>query len=306
MNDGTYMAFVGVSTGASSIRRVFPRWAAALELPTSTLVGHDLPPDAEPAAYRRLVGQLRDDPACGGALVTTHKIGVYDAARDLFDELDELATTFGEVSSLFKRDGRLCGAARDPVTVRLALDEFLPPDHFTTTGGEVLVLGAGGAGTALSHALGVRTDRPARVTVTAVSEDRLEHQRLLHARAGIHEELFRYVLVDPGAPADALLAELPPGSLVANATGLGKDRPGSPLSEAAQFPERGYVWEFNYRGSLEFLHRARSAAARRSLVVEDGWRYFVHGWSRVVADVFAVEMPPERVRLLADLAAQAR
>ncbi len=61
---------------------------------------------------------------------------------------------------------------------------------------------------------------------------------------------------------------LPPGSLVVNATGMGKDRPGSPLGPTSVFPRDGVVWEFNYRGSLDFWHqalaqRSRAAAARR-------------------------------------------
>ena len=54
---------------------------------------------------------------------------------------------------------------------------------------------------------------------------------------------------------------LPPRSLVVNATGMGKDRPGSPLRAGAAFPERSAVWELNYRGELEFLRQARAQAA---------------------------------------------
>src|ERR1035437_3465520 len=68
------------------------------------------------------------------------------------------------------------------------------------------------------------------------------------------------------------------------ATGLGQDRPGSPLSDQVVFPERGLIWDFNYRGSLEFLHQAQRQQHDRDLVVEDGWRYFIHGWTQVVAD----------------------
>ena len=52
------------------------------------------------------------------------------------------------------------------------------------------------------------------------------------------------------------------------------------------------VWEFNYRGPLEFLHQARAQQRERELHVEDGWRYFVHGWSQAVAEVFDIAMPP--------------
>lgn len=301
-----HMGFVGVSTGSSSIMRVFPQWAEVLDLPTRRLVGHDLPPGSDPGVYAGLIAGIKADPKHRGALVTTHKISVYDGAAGLFDSLDELAVTFGEISSVYKRDGGLHGAARDPVTVRLALEDFLPADHFASSGAEVLVLGSGGSGSALSHQLGGRTDRPARITVTATSAARLDHVRELHARAGLDAALYRYVEVASAEATDNLVAELPAASLVVNATGMGKDSPGSPLRDSALFPEQAYVWDFNYRGSLEFLAQAESQRESRGLVVEDGWRYFVHGWTRVVADVFDLEMPPERVQLLADVAARTR
>jgi shikimate 5-dehydrogenase len=91
--------------------------------------------------------------------------------------------------------------------------------------------------------------------------------------------------------ADQLVARLPPGSLVVNATGLGKDAPGSPLTDAVAFPSHAIVWEFNYRGDLVFLDQARAQQEPRRLRIEDGWTYFIHGWTRVIADVFAREIP---------------
>ena len=79
--------------------------------------------------------------------------------------------------------------------------------------------------------------------------------------------------------------------MVINATGLGKDAPGSPITDAAQFPERGFAWDFNYRGNLVFLDQARAQAQTRQLTVEDGWVYFIHGWTRVIAEVFHVDIP---------------
>jgi shikimate dehydrogenase len=87
---------------------------------------------------------------------------------------------------------------------------------------------------------------------------------------------------------------------------MGKDVPGSPLSRRATFPQHAVVWEVNYRGSLEFLQQARTQQRARELLVEDGCRYFVHGWSQVVADVFAIPMPRETVQELADIAADVR
>lgn len=295
------MGFVGVSTASSSIMRIFPVWAELLDLPTRTLEGHDLPLDATPAQYRALVEAVRDDPDHLGALVTTHKMALYDAAHELFDELDDFAVACGEVSSISKRDGRLLGHAKDPLTVALALDEFLPADAF---GGErdAVVLGAGGAGTALSWALASRDDAPRSIVVTDTSEARLAHLRAVHERRGSDGLLE----LRPASDTAAVLAAAPAGSLVANASGLGKDRPGSPVPAGAVLPEGAYAWEFNYRGSLEFLHDARADAEARGLTVVDGWRYFIHGWTQVIGEVFDVPMPPETVARLAEAAEFAR
>ena len=301
-----YMGFVGVTTASSSIMKVFPLWADILDLPTRTLVGHDLPMDATPAQYRAMVEQIRDDPDHRGALVTTHKMNVYAAASDLFDELDPFAVSCSEISSISKRGDRLIGRAKDPLTVDLALNDFLPTDHFARTGAEVVILGAGGSGTALSWALAERDDAPTRVTVAALTDDALDHLRAVHAQHGTPADLIRSVRTDSPADAAALVAAAPAGSLIVNATGLGKDRPGSPLPDDVVFPERAVVWEFNYRGSLEFLHQARAQEATRSLQVVDGWRYFIHGWSQVVADVFELDLTPQVVEQLAEAAEFAR
>jgi shikimate 5-dehydrogenase len=80
--------------------------------------------------------------------------------------------------------------------------------------------------------------------------------------------------------------------MVINATGLGKDRPGSPLGDSARFPERGFVWELNYRGNLVFLDQAEAQRAAAGLRIVDGWNYFLHGWTQVIAEVFDCEIPP--------------
>ena len=306
MTAADYMGFVGVTTASSSIMKVFPLWADILGLPTRTLIGHDLPMDADPAQYRAMVEQIRDDPHHRGALVTTHKMNVFAAASDLFDELDPFAVSCSEISSISQRGDRLIGRAKDPLTVDLALNDFLPTDHFARTGAEVIILGAGGSGTALSWALAERADAPSSITITARKDADLEHLREVHRQHGTPEGLIRYVRTDAPEQADALVAAAAPGSLIVNATGLGKDRPGSPLTDAVVFPERGYAWEFNYRGSLEFLHQAEAQHEARDLTVVDGWRYFIHGWSQVVADVFELDLTPEIVERLAEAAESVR
>ncbi|MCS7070747.1 MAG: hypothetical protein NZM00_04525 [Anaerolinea sp.] len=157
----------------------------------------------------------------------------------------------------------------------------------------MLCFGGGGAAIAISTfaaSLPV-PNRPRQFTITDIDPARLDHARAIHAR--LNTDLpFRYVLNGDPAVNDALMAALPPGSLVINATGMGKDRPGSPITDAGPFPAGGFVWEINYRGALDFLHQAERQRAARDLTVEDGWIYFVHGWAQVVARVFDIELTP--------------
>jgi shikimate 5-dehydrogenase len=287
------MIFIGVTTGQSSINQIFPRWAEALGLGDCALRGLDFRLHDEPARYREAVAWIKDDPLTLGALVTTHKIDLCAACRDQFDVLDPLSDAMGEISSVYKRDGRLHGRAVDPWSVGLSLNAFLPPGHWRATNAEVLILGAGGSAMALAWHLTKAEhgdNRPARIHVANRSQPRLDHLQALHASWPGASPLSCH-LVPTAADADALVSALPPGSLVVNATGLGKDAPGSPLTDTAVFPPHGLVWEFNYRGQLVFLDQARAQEKARHLQIEDGWTYFLHGWTQVISDVFGVEIP---------------
>jgi len=100
-----------------------------------------------------------------------------------------------------------------------------------------------------------------------------------------------YVQVADAVENDAVVAGAAPGSVIINATGLGKDRPGSPLTDNVVFPAGSTAWDFNYRGDLIFLNQARAQQPHLNVRVEDGWVYFLHGWTRVIADVFGIDIP---------------
>jgi shikimate 5-dehydrogenase len=302
--------FVGVSTAGSSIMGLFPRWAVLLGV-DAAIEGYDLPLDATPVQYRQAVAGIVARPEVRGGLVTTHKVGVFQHARDLFDRLDGYAVACEEVSCLAKRDGALVGYAKDPVTAGRSLDEMLAPDHFATSGAQVLCLGAGGAGVAITLCLLSRDPPPARIVLTDRDPRRLDAARRCHATlgaaaGGVTPGTTPVDYLEATGPADPLVAALTPGSLVINATGMGKDRPGSPLSDRVRFPAGGLVWDLNYRGDLLFLDQARARAAHEGLAVHDGWRYFLHGWAEHLAEVFQVDVTPDRFAALAEAAELAR
>ncbi|MEV0291612.1 hypothetical protein AB0H36_46430 [Kribbella sp. NPDC050820] len=297
-----------MTTGSSAIMRVFPAWAKHLGLGDVAMSGHDLPIHAEPKLYRDVVASLKKDPLDVGGLVTTHKIDLYSACSDLFDYADPYAELCGEVSCLSKRNGDFRAHAMDPISSGRTLAEFVPAGHWAATGGHALLYGAGGSNLAISLDL-LRADkgddRPARIVVVNRSRDRLESMRALHEQLGAGIEIDYVENSDP-AENDRLLASVPAGSLVVNGTGMGKDTPGSPISDAGVFPQGALVWELNYRGELDFLHQARRQQDARGLVVEDGWRYFIHGWTCVIEQVFDVEMTPQVVDELSEIALRVR
>lgn len=292
--------FIGVTTARSSIMQIFPLWAELLEI-DARIMGMDLPIACDAGVYRRAIERLRDDPVAVGALVTTHKVSVHRHAGDLFEELDRWARLCGEISCISRRDGRLLGRATDPVSSGLALSEILPHTYWSEhPHAEVLCMGAGGSGTAVVAHLLTQPTKPRRIVMTNRRPERLEEVRAIHRQLG-GDDIVDYLAVAGEADTDAIVAALAPGSLIINATGAGKDRPGSPMSDAVMLPIGAIAWDFNYRGELRFL-----AQARRQLPpdqVHDGWRYFIHGWTQVIAEVFGLEMTAERLASL-DAAAE--
>src|SRR5207248_699095 len=182
--------------------------------------------------------------------------------------LDRYAQLCQEVSCIVKRDEDnevskraplrsaegLYGYAKDPTTSGLALQQILEPAYWSRSGGHVLCLGAGGSGTAITVnllTLPEAGNKPRRLVIVSRNQPALDK---LHA---IVEQLpatieINYILNEDPHKNDQLMAELPPGSLVINATGMGKDRPGSPITDEGVFPLHGIAWELNYRGKLDF------------------------------------------------------
>ncbi len=301
------MYFVGVTTGKSSIMKVFPKWSEILGL-GAQIVGYDAPLRAPDDVYLAIVRHIKNDPLSLGGLVTTHKIDLLNATRPEFDYLDPFARLCGEISSISKRDGKLRGHAKDPVASGLAWQAFVPKGHWGRTGAHVLCLGAGGAAVAISvfvAGLPDRADRPRKFIAVDRSPERLEHLKAIHQQLDTDIK-FEYVLTEDPQRNDDLMAALPPGSMVINATGMGKDRPGSPVTDNAIWPQDGLVWELNYRGELDFMQQARRCAESRNLTIEDGWVYFLHGWTQVIAEVFDIQLTPELFAKLDEAAADLR
>lgn len=267
------IVFVGVTTSSSLVHGAMPAWQPLLGS-SCGLRGIDIGLGADDGTYVRLLDDLRADDSVAGAVVTAHKVRVFRAGRQSFTYLDPLALACEEVNAIRGTAGGLRGWARDPVSVGRVTDRIWPD-----TAGEVICLGAGGTAVALAHHL-YTTRPPARFVCADPSRTAVEHlARLVPLPVAGHVG---------GGPWDDLVNAAPPGSLIVNATGMGKDRPGSPTTSRVRFPARAVIWELNYRGELEFLRQGRLQAQDSGLRVHDGWQLFCHGWAAALTAVLGL------------------
>ncbi|MFN2303708.1 MAG: shikimate dehydrogenase family protein [Anaerolineales bacterium] len=300
--------FIGVTTGQSSINKVFPLWMKDIGREDVVIEGWDCKIHDKPEKYREAVLQIKNDPLSLGALVTTHKIDLLNACRDLFDYLDPYAKITGEISSISKKDGLLEGHAKDPISSGLAMDAIVVKDYFSKTNGSVLSFGAGGSAIATFLHLASKEDkgdRPELFTFVNRSMGRLDHAQEMIEALDTDIDVNYIQNSDPEVN-DQIMAELPPKSVVINATGMGKDTPGSPVTWDGLFPRDGIAWEFNYRGELDFLHQALAQKNSRNIQVEDGWLYFIHGWTQVISQVLHFDLNPELLEKLKKTAESVR
>jgi len=301
------MYFIGVTTGKSSIMQVFPKWMEAMGIDLQ-IKGIDLPIHTDPEAYREAVEFIKHDSHSKGALVTTHKIDLYEAAKGSFDFLDFYALAFSELSSISKsEDGKLLrGHAKDPITCGMAMEEFIPENYWRDhPEASVMIMGAGGSAISMC-AYFLRKDfqgnQPLRIAVCNRSQGRLDTLKKICDRLNPGTVRMEYYLTPDAQDNDKVLGDMPEGSLIINATGLGKDRPGSPISDAALFPMKSLVWEINYRGQLDFMHQAIRQQEDRVLKVYDGWMYFIYGWTQVIAEVIHQPIQGKTLYHLSDIA----
>jgi shikimate dehydrogenase len=116
------------------------------------------------ALTERVAGMRGAD--CLGANVT---VPYKELVIALLDEVDPLAGRIGAVNTIVNRDGRLCGYNTDMTGFARALRE---EGGFDPSGAHVVLLGAGGAGRAVTMAL--VQGKAASVTITDILPERAQ------------------------------------------------------------------------------------------------------------------------------------
>lgn len=288
--DPPLILFLGIDTRGSLAHRLFDRWATLLGRPW-TLRGIDLPADTASETYHRLVANMAGNPAVHGAVVTAHKLRLYRACVADLSWQDSLVSLTHEVNALATNAG-VIGYARDAIALTAVLPTLVQSSSADGLGHlQVLCLGSGGAATALLLALHLdagggadprpRLDRPAHVTFADTNRQALRDLRAVGIRAGVDPSWLSLVHVPNPEDRDALLSGVRTPALVVNATGLGKDVPGSPVTDRARFGPDMLAWDLNYRGALSFLGQAATWGSPTL----DGWDYFIAGWASALAAI---------------------
>ena len=259
------------------------------------LEGVDLPIGAPAVDYVAFVDRIREDASIAGAVVTTHKAGLYSACAARFDTVTDLAAMLREVGGISAVGGTLKADAPDARSVARVARRLLGDARWVAGPRHVVILGAGGAGLSLAYGL---CDGPPEIAARSIVMTDVDPARVDEARsiASRWRRSFVVAVERAGSGAnDRLIGDAPEGTLIVNASGVGKDRPGSPLAPGTPLPRHSIYWDFNYRGALELLRSARVQAEERDLLVADGSDYLACGWLEALCFVLGREPTEPRL-----------
>jgi len=203
-------------------------------------------PDNDPR--QRLMELIRNARAFGfDGLNLTYP--VKQTALSLLDEMSTSAHMVGAVNTVRWQDGRLIGHNTDVSGFQAALDDALGSEPL----GRIVLIGAGGAGSAVSHAVAMRGAEH----LTIVDADPHRARALANNISAVHHQT-----VDASS-VDALPGLLPLAQGLINATPIGMaDHPGSAVDANLLRPPL-WVCDVVYRPvETELLLTARHRGCR--------------------------------------------
>ncbi|MFM2106761.1 MAG: hypothetical protein RL338_1793 [Chloroflexota bacterium] len=212
--------------------------------------------DREVPALAGALDELRGDEFLGANVTIPHK----EKAATLVDRLTEEAASTGAVNTITREGKRLVGHNTDVAGFRVALDRLVGRQKMPR---HAVVLGAGGAGRAVVHAL--ITGGFQRVVVFNRHLHRAEQLCRHFARSASHMELRAL----PWHEA-VLEAELGKAKVLVNATSIGLAPDETPVP-AELIPPGLLVLDLIYR-ETRFLREAAAAGC----TTEDGGTMLLH------------------------------
>jgi shikimate dehydrogenase len=278
------IVFLGASASRSHVHAYFPHWASILG-EDATISSYELPIGAPPDAYSEFGEFLLRDAENIGCVITNHKLDAYRLCLDFHFPLEPTSRALEVVSCMRRANGSLIGNAEEVQAVDRAIQTIC----WRRDGGqfsEVIIFGAGGAGRALAYSIArrVHIHHIAKITVTDTNPHRIADLARL-ANDWATRIPIRAALVGHGTTNDDIVEAAISPALIINATGLGKDFEGSPVSSSLVFPTGSTLWDLNYRGDLEYLAHGR---AQSDVSTHSGFELFVSSWIEALSYIFAV------------------
>lgn len=282
--------FLGVSTTKSSVNAAFPRWMDEFDL-KADLVNVDLDLDSDENHYIEFCENLKDIKTVG-SLVTSHKANLYRHCSDRFDQLSDDSRLLQEISSIrFDAENMTLSAHNTDIEACMRTLLKLTTENQQWVNGDrsIVVLGAGGSGLSILIAASRSIKNHQKCVISDVSAARIKvAKEVLHTNRMV-------VDVEDGSINDQIVEDAGRAPLVINATGMGKDLPGSPVNDVRCFPANSTFWELNYRGERPLYHALERRANLNGLRIEDGWEFFLDGWINNIR--YAFNLTPEYLSL---------
>ena len=254
-----YAEVIGDPVAHSKSPLIHQFWLEALGLDGDYRRAH-VKPDAS-AAY---IAERRDDPDWRGCNATVpHKIAV----MDLVDDPGDVRGSIGAMNTVVRqRDGSLIGTNTDAAGFDAPLAEL------DLEGAPVIVIGAGGAARAVLFALARAKVGP----VTILNRSPLKAMGLL-ATFGLKGDVV------------ALDSQLPPATLLVNASSLGMTGQPPLDLDLSPLPEDAIVYDLVYAPLQTGLLKAAEA---RGLDTVDGLDMLI-GQAALAFELFFGRLPPE-------------
>ena len=176
-------------------------------------------------------------------------------------------------------EDRLIGVSPDAAALRLELGGYLS----TGSSIEMVLLGGGGASRAIAL-VSSALPQVRRITITEIDARRRDELKQWAEKLKAHGVERRIDILAAEAN-DEVTSNASEGALIVNASGMGKDMAGSPISRKVKFPRGSVVWDMNYRGELAFLAYAYDQAETRDLRVRDGFALFIRNWTWLLESI---------------------
>ena len=234
--------------------------------------------------YREVIQYIQSRDDIYGVLITSHKIKFFNTCN--FSYLDTYATRLHEISTIVKQNNDLHGYAQDTLASGKMLTQIWET-YSNYSIKTIVLIGSGGAAIAFCDFLcnsnmGERIMNCINLFVVEKNKKKLANIKSIFSNTP-HD--ISYQLAQSKKELGEVINGINSTAIIINATGMGKDTPGSPLPQKQKFSYGSILWDLNYRGDLKFLKNAAQYNTNTTIHLEDGWQLAVYGWLHVLEKI---------------------